>query len=254
MRSFINWNILHRIDKSPKEYIVQRRVSLLNSFLLGYEDLLLQLENEEKLKEKYENILSLDEYARKKYSANNIGTRNFTSIISFTCEGELDFFSQYLNFLKEYEQTYPIQETISYTVRKFSMKVSSQQTEADYSYNTLPNKPNELKEWLKGMRKRYPMYFGNYDISCLRAFLDGYFLSKKEYNIPFTTFDTKVKKFTESIICETLKLTSEFITWDRKYRYDRDWTAWGEISETTAKKILESFWIDLEKFIGEKIE
>ena len=233
MRSFINWDILKRIENSPREFIVQRNVALLNAFLFGYEDFFLQLENEEQLKEKYDSVPSLDEYALNKYCADNIGTRNFKSVISFICEDERNFFSKYLDFLKEYEQKHPIQETVSYTLK---------------------NALCTLKELLAGMRKRYPMYFGNYDISCLRAFLDGYFLCKKEYNIPFTTFDTKVREFTESIICEDLNLTGEFVTWDRLYRYDRDWNAWGRISEITAKEILEKFWIDLEKFTGETID
>jgi len=230
MRDFINWNILQRIENSPKEFIAQRNVALLNAFLYGYEFFFLQLENEEQLKATYDTVPSLDEYARNKYFADNIGTRNYKSIISFTCEDERDFFSKYLGFLKEYEQKYPVQETVAYTLKE---------------------KPLVLKEWLTGMRKRYPMYFDNYDISCLRAFLDGYFLCKKEYAIPFTTFDAKVREFTESITCKALNLTGEFITWDRLYRYDRDWSAWGEMDETTAKKILEEFWIDLEKFTGE---
>ena len=252
MRNFINWNILQRIENSPKEFIVQRNVTLLDAFLLGYEDFFLQLENEEQLKAKYANVPSAEEYARKKYDAGNIGSRNFKSILSFTCEDERDFFDKYFEFLKEYEQKYPVQETVSYILRKTPARLTLQQAEPDFY--TLPERPHVLKELLAGMRKRYLMYFGIYDISCFRAFLDGYFLCKKEYNIPFTTFDIKVKKFTESIICKALKLTGEFVTWDRLYRYDRDWNAWGKIEEAKAKKILEEFWIDLEKFTGETIE
>jgi hypothetical protein len=233
MRSFINWDILQRIENSPKEFIVQRNVALLDAFLFGYEDFLLQLEHEEQLKAKYDTVLSLDEYARKKYSADNIGTRNFKSIIAFTCEDERDFFGKYFDFLKEYEQKYPVQETVSYILRETNC---------------------ELKKLLTGMKNRYPMYFGNYDISYFRAFLDGYFLCKQEFNVPLTTFDTKVRKFTESIICKSLNITGDSVTWDRLYRYDRDWSAWGKTNETTEKEILEEFWKELEKFTGETIE
>lgn len=234
MRSFINWSILQRIENSPTEFIVQRKVSLLSAFLFGYEDFFLCLENEEMLKTKYADIPSIDEYARKKFLADNIGTRNFTSIISFTCEDELDFFQKYLDFLKEYEHKYPIQDSVSYILKEVPQF--------------------EIKEMIEGMRKRYPMYLGNYDISGLRAFLDGYFLCKNDYNIPLTEFDKKIKDFTASIVCESLNLSGEFVTWDRLYRYDRDSSAWGEISDQHGKKILEDFWTDLEKYTGEKIE
>ena len=233
MRSFINWDTLQRIENSPKEFIVQRNVTLLDAFLFGYGDFLLQLENEEQLKAKYDTVLSLDEYARKKYSADNIGTRNFKSIIAFTCEDDRDFFDKYFDFLKEYEQKYPVQETVSYILKETNC---------------------ELKKLLTGMKNRYPMYFGNYDVSCFRAFLDGYFLCKQEFNVPLTTFDTKVRKFTESIICKSLNITGDFVTWDRLYRYDRDWSAWGKTNETTEKEILEEFWKELEKFTDETIE
>lgn len=234
MRDFTNWEILQRIENSPKEFIVQRKVSLLDAFLFGYE-ILLQPETEERLKEEYKDVPSIDEYAIEKYSAKGIGTRNFKSIISFTSEDERDFFYKYLDFLKEYEQKYPIKERISYTLRETPLFIFE-----------------ELL--LKGMRKRYPMYFGDYDISKLRSFLDGYFLCKKEYDIPLTAFETKIRKFTESIICEDLNLSGKFVTWDRLYRYDRDWYAWGEIDDSNAKKILENFWSDLEKFTEETIE
>lgn len=225
---------MQRIENSPKEFIVQREVSMLNAFLFGYEHIYLQLANEEELKAKYTNVPSIEEYTRKKYHADNIGTRNFESIISFTCEGEQDFFYKYFEFLKEYEQKYPIQEAISYRLREIPRF--------------------EIKEMLIGMRKRFPMYFGDYEISKFRAFLDGYFLCKHEYHIPLTTFDTKVKDFTTNIVCENLNLSGEFVTWDRLYRYDRDSSAWGQIDDKNAKKILEDFWTDLEKFTGEKIE
>ncbi|MDR2905121.1 MAG: hypothetical protein LBU73_04105 [Helicobacteraceae bacterium] len=252
MRSFINWDILLRIENSPKEFIIQRNVALLNAFLLGYEGVLLQLENEEQLKAKYDAIPSLEEYARKKYNADNIGTRNFKSIISFTCEDERDFFDKYFDFLKEYEQKFPVQESISYILRETSAELTSEQKKPDYF--TVPERPCTLEEWLIGIMARFPMYFDYYNISYLRAFLDGYFLCKKEYNIPLTTFETKVRKFTEGIICKDLKLTGEFVSWDRLYRFDRNWSTWGEIEEPAAKKILEEFWKELKQFTGETID
>ena len=233
MRNFINWAIIQRIEDSPEKFIVQRKVSLMNSFLFGYENIFLRPENEEHLGEKYKDMPSIDEYARKKYHAEKIGTRNFESVISFSCEDERDFFRNYLDFLKEYEDKFPLDHPILYIPRK-TPKFS-------------------VKELMGGMRRRYSMYFGNYDLSELRAFLDGYFLCKDDYLLSWDQFDTDLKRFTQNIACETLHLTGKFVTWDRKYRYDRDWNAWGSVSEKHAKEILENFWSDLERFTGEKI-
>lgn len=251
MRSFINWDILQRIENSPKDFIVQRDVSLLEAFIMGYEDILLRLGNKDQLEEKYKDVPSINEYVLKKYNADNIGTRNCMSVIQFTCEDEREFFYKYFEFLKEYEQKYPIQETLSYIVSETA--VIQAPTQSEHDYYKIPQKPNILKSWLTAIKNRPGMYFGYNDISCLRAFLDGYFLCKRDYNIPLTMFDTKVREFTDSIICETINLPGEFVTWDRLYRYDRNWTAWGRIEESVAKNILEDFWKDLEKYTGETL-
>jgi len=91
MRTFFNWEILKRIEESPKEYIVHRNVDLISAFLFGYEDILLELKDKKELEEKYINKPSIEDYVITKYNAQNIGTRNIISIISFISENELDF-------------------------------------------------------------------------------------------------------------------------------------------------------------------
>jgi|GEM_PF-3470062 len=98
-----------------------------------------------------------------------------------------------------------------------------------------------LNELFSHMRKRFPMYFGSYSLASLRAFLDGYFLCKKDYQIDLTPFEQKIKFFTNSIICENLEIENEFTTWNRKYSYDRDWKSWRTIDTTKEKEILEVF-------------
>lgn len=254
MRTFFNWEILKRIEKSPKEYIVQRNVDLLSAFLFGYEDILLELKDKKELDEKYIKKPSIEDYAIKKYNAQNIGTRNITSIISFISENELDFYNNHLSLIKEYEAKYPIEETICYIVRQEiqnSKKEYNLET-SSFLENSLTEPIASLDELFPHMRKRFLMYFGSYSLASLRAFLDGYFLCKKDYQIDLTPFEQKIKFFTNSIICENLEIENEFTTWDRKYRYDRDWKSWGTIDTTKEKEILESFWKDMDAFIGEK--
>lgn len=254
MRTFLNWEILKRIEKSPKEYIVQRNVDLLSAFLFGYEDILLELKNKEQLEEKYIKTSSLEDYARLKYNAQNIGTSNFSSIISFYSEDELDFYNNYLSFFKEYEAKHPVQEPISYILRsevKSSKTISNNKNISiePFQYDSLPKFPFSLEKILPHMRKRLPMFFGSYSLAPFRAFLDGYFLCKKDYQIALTPFEQKVKSFTKSIVCGSLGIENEFTTWDRKYRYDRDWKSWGDIDTVKEKDILESFWKDMDAYI-----
>ncbi|MFC4477962.1 hypothetical protein [Flavobacterium chungangensis] len=252
MRTFLNWEILKRIEESPKEYIVQRNVDLLSAFLFGYEDIILELKDKKELEEKYIKMPSIEDYTIKKYNAHHIGTRNITSIISFISENELDFYKNYLSLLKEYEVKYSIEETISYILRqdKKRLKKNPNYEEiSSYSEESLPEKMPSLNELFSHMRKRFPMYFGNYNLAPFRAFLDGYFLCKKDYQIALTPFEQKVKSFTKSIVCGSLEIENEFTTWDRKYRYDRDWKSWGDIDTVKEKDILESFWKDMDAYI-----
>ncbi len=227
MRSFINWEILQRIENSPEKHIVQRKVSLINSFLFGYENIYLKLNEREFLENKYVEFPSLEDYARIKYNAENIGTRNFVSVISYFSEDERDLYCHYFGFLHEYETKFKIEENITWTLNE---------------------KPYfKVKTLLRAIRKRFPMYFGIYDLAEIRAFLDGYFLCKKDYKIPLDAFDIKIKMFTENIVCESLGMTGKFVTWDRKYRYERDWKPWGETEN--GKEIVEAFWTELEQFV-----
>ena len=155
MRSFTNWDILQRIEKSPGEFIGQRKVSLLEAFLLCYERIFLKVENEEFLNEKYKNTPSLEEYARERYHADNIGTRHFRSIISFTSEDERDFFYNYLEFLKVYEKQFPIEEPVRYIIKE--------------------NPAFTFRKLLTAIKHCYRMWFFFYDLADFRAFLDGYF-------------------------------------------------------------------------------
>lgn len=116
MRSFINWEILQQIENSPGDFIVQRKVSLLNSFLFGYEEVCLKLNDKELLEKKYEKVPSLEDYARVKFKADNIGSRCFDSVISYTCEGEHDYYRKYLCFLHEYETHFPTDEVLSWRI------------------------------------------------------------------------------------------------------------------------------------------
>ncbi|MDR2918059.1 MAG: hypothetical protein LBV72_01670 [Tannerella sp.] len=83
---------------------------------------------------------------------------------------------------------------------------------------------------------------------------NGYFRCKTDYHLPLDAFEEKIKNFTQNIRCESLNLTGDFVTWDRLYRYDRNWSSWGQIEEQSGKEMVEHFWIDLEKFIGETLE
>jgi len=255
MRTFLNWEILKRIEQSPKEYIIQRNVDIMGAFLYGYERILLKLKNKEELERKYIQMPSIEDYALKKYNAHNIGTRNFTSIISFISEDELDFYNNYISFLKEYETKYPVEETICYILRSEvkSSENKRKQTSTEPIDHISLAEHSFLKEILPHMRKRFLMHFGKYSLASLRAFIDGYFLCKEDYKISLTSFEQKIKSFIESIICENLILENEFTTWDRKYRYNLDWNSWGYIDTTREKEILESFWKDIEEYIGETI-
>jgi hypothetical protein len=233
MRDFNNLYLIKKIENSPSDYIIQRKVNLLDSFLFGYEDILLKLKNIETLKNKYKNIPSMDEYAKEKYNGGNIGTRNYKTILKYNCENELEYFDSYLQFIEEYESKYSLEEDIEFIIND----------RPEYT----------LKNMLDGMKKRFPMYFDNYDLESFRAFFDGYVRCKNDYNIKLYDFENKIIKFIGGIKCDIIDMEGKNITWDRKYRYNMYWDSWGQINEKQGKEIINKFFEELENSTGEAI-
>jgi hypothetical protein len=108
-----------------------------------------------------------------------------------------------------------------------------------------------LKNMLSGMKKRFPMYFGSYDLENFRAFFDGYIRCKKDYNIELDDFENKIVKFVAGIKCNLLDMEGKHVTWDRKYRYNLDWDSWGQINEKQGKEIIDKFFEELGNNTGE---
>jgi hypothetical protein len=225
MRDFNNLNLIERIRLNPKDFIVQRKVDLLDAFILGYEHILLKIKDIEILKDKHKNMPSMQEYAQKIYNG-NIGSRNFKSILEYNCENELEYYHKYIKFIKDYESKYPLKSNLEYII------------EQQY----------ELKDVLNKMRARYPMYFNNYNLENFRAFFDGYMTCKQENNLETDSFEYKIITFLKNINCEMLAIEDKNITWDRKYTYNKSFS-----SLEGNKEIINQFFDDLEKNTGEKI-
>ena len=226
MRDFYNLSLLMKIENNPSDYIIHRKVSLLDAYTFGYEHILLRIKDFGILKNKYKDIPSIEEYARKKYNGQYIGSRNFRSILLYNCENELEYYNKYIQFINEYESKYILENDIEYII------------EPQY----------ELKDVLNGMKKRFPMYFGNYNLENFRAFFDGYIKCKKENNLKMDDFECKIINFIKDIKCEIIEMEGKNITWDRKYIYNKSFDALD-----CNKNIINSFFNDLEKNIGYKI-
>lgn len=233
MRDFNNLCLIQKIENNPHEYIIQRKVDLLDSFLLGYKEILLIIKDIDILRNKYKNVPSMQEYAMKEYNVKNIGSRNFKSLIKYNCENELEYYNNYLCFIKKYEVKYLLNDNVEYVIDR--------------------NPRKNLKDVLSSIKKRFPMYFGNYDLENLRAYIDGYIKCKGDYDIKFTDFEQKIILFLTGISCEIIEMEGKNITWDRKYRYNKYWDSWGQIIENQSKEIIDNFFEDLGNGIGEKI-
>ncbi|MHC6202950.1 hypothetical protein ACYULU_07130 [Breznakiellaceae bacterium SP9] len=229
MRDFNNLDLLVKIENNPSDYIIQRKVSLLDSYLFAY-DSIIKIKDLEIFEMKYKSIPSMQEYAIEKYNGKNIGTRNFKSIIAYNCENELEYYSKYLQFIKEYEEKYLLEDVIVYIANE--------------------NKKYSLKDIINNMQKRFPAYFGNYDLENFRAFFDGYIKCKEDYKIETDEYENSIIRFIKNIKCTILDMEGKHITWDRKYRYNKDWNSWGQIDGNIGKEIINKFFEDLRKYIG----
>lgn len=228
MRDFFNWSILQRIENEPLRYLKQRNFGQLSAFLHGYETYLLKLANYENLCQEYANYPSIIKFVLTKYQIPYIGSRHFSSIIALYCEDERELFERYFAILHEYETTYPIQTKPQYVidVQNFS-----------------------LKNRLQLIRLRPAMFFSSCELACLRAFIDGYFCCLADYQIPLTEYEKALQVFLATIQSDYhIDTKHEQISWDRLYRFDRDWRAWGNGDNNF--DVMEKFFSDLDTAIG----
>ena len=100
----------------------------------------------------------------------------------------------------EYEANYPIDEI-------------------QYSYNLKENLEMDFKQNLKQILKR-PGMFGMFNISYLRAYIDGHFSFKKKYNLNLSRVEQNLLEFVDYWKSQTNE-SRPFETWDRPFRFKR---------------------------------
>ena len=124
------------------------------------------------LKNKYKNMPSMGEYAMRKFRKRYIPSTGFEYFIKANNTNELDYYHKYIQFVKEYEQKYLMENNVEYVI------------------NHKPELP--FRNILGNMKKRWAMYLGGYNLENIRAFFDGYIRCKYDYGIRIDDFENKM--------------------------------------------------------------
>lgn len=201
MRSFNNLKLINEIRNNPFETIGQRDFSVLESYMLGYNSFL-ELDLDDNLELKVKDISSIEDF-----TANEVGVEHnqrtvfFDFYVGLVSETKKDMLLNYYDFIDKYEKTYPIDES------EYEFKLNK------FAHNY------DLKKNLKIFFSR-PHIVNSSNLSDFRAYLDGYFKAKSDFNIDLSPYEKELVNFIDYWKGKVNK-SLEFDTWDRPFRFER---------------------------------
>lgn len=231
MRTIHNLDLLEEVIKNPYGTIGQRSFKLYKSFSSPY-DRFTKVHFDEHIESTVENMPSMEEYVTNQIGENNVRTVLFDYYMGWFAEDTRELFELCIEKIKEYEKTHPLDRN-------------------SYLFRLRPDTGNlDLRKHLKHMILRPGMY-GFDGFAGMRAYLDGYFKFKSQYQLHLSEYETKLLSFIEywkaKVNQETL-----FETWDRPFRLELMGTT--DFSRPSLSWEFERFEIILEEELAMKLE
>ena len=179
--------------------IGQRNYGLFKCYSMAF-DWGLDLVYDDSTEKLAEQMPSIEEFVTNQLGENNNRTVRFDYYIGWNSEDQRELFERCFQKILEYENAFPI-------------------LEKDYSFKLKTQLKMDLKGNLKHIFMRPGMY-GMENLSHLRAYLDGYFRFKKDYNLTLSETDRKIIDFIKDWKGKVNK-NREFETWDRPFRLEK---------------------------------
>ena len=217
MRTFHHLKLIEEIAADPRKILGQRSYSLMESFLTPYR-LFLEVAYNAELEQEITETPSIEEFVALEFNEEHNRTLRFDFYLGLIAEDQRELLELAIDRIKRYETIHPLSQ------HHYVFKVKG-----DYSLDL-------RNTWLKGIFNR-PMMYGIWGFAHLRAFLDGYFRMKTDYNIPLSEYEAKLVRFIERWK-EQVNPERTFETWERVFLF-------AEIGTTT---FTHSFNYELERF------
>lgn len=199
MRTFHNLDILEKVLKDPYGTIGQRNYSLFKSYCLAF-DWYTDVQVDDSIKFIVEGMPTIEEFVTTQIGENNLRTVLFDYYIGWKSEDSREHFELCLRKIKEYENEFPV------APMKYSYKLKQDIESLD------------LRKNLKYFLYRSQM-FGFNGLAGLRAFLDGYFKFKNQYQLELSEYESQLYNFI-AFWKNKVKKDLPFETWDRPFRLE----------------------------------
>ena len=171
----------------------------MRSYITPYEQFL-TIEFAPELEKEITEMPNIEEYVSTELEEEFVGAVRFDYYLGLMAEDEKQLLELAIDYIRKYETVYPLSR---------------------HHYNFKCNAPNvDLRNtWLKAMFMRPGMY-GIENLACLRAFLDGYFRMKAEYQLPVSEYEEKLLEFIGYWKART-NPQLPFDTWERAFAYEK---------------------------------
>lgn len=200
MRTFHNLDLIKEITQDPFRTIGQRKYSLFKAYTASFV-WYTEVQIDENIKSITDSMPTIEEYVTNQIGENNLRTVLFDYYIGWISEDSRELFDLCINKINEYENIHKVDKN------KYFFKLKPYAKQLD------------LKTNLKHMFHRPGMY-GFEGLSGLRAFLDGYFKFKEQYNLNLSEYESRLSKFIEYWKSKVNK-EIPFETWDRPFRLEK---------------------------------
>lgn len=201
MKTIFDRILIQRIHENPIKIIGQRDHRAFEAYCMPF-DHYRTIKNKELIEDSLIRYPSIREEIEQEFNI-KLGTRRWTAPLRYISEDERDLYTKSINYMLDYDEKYSINIAPAYIIKTDRLSLPS---------------------ILGCIGYRFRMYINGAELAYLRAFIDGYYDLKNQYNLPLTTFEMKLFK----LIDNYRKLDqSNFKTWDRNYRWQWDFQSYG---------------------------
>lgn len=200
MRTFHNIDLIEKVKANPFNFLGQREFKLVQSFLMPIEGAT-EPKISDKAISKAMSYPSMREHIVDKYDFFDTKyTVQWTWAIGFQVENQQELLDRYFDSIFEYEELYPID-------RK------------NYEINCIAKSNLDITNTIRILCEK-PYLFGTSSLAEIRAYIEGHFWLKANYNLELTKNEKRLIVFINHWRNKTNE-TLKFDTWERVIMKDR---------------------------------
>jgi hypothetical protein len=199
MKTILYTDIIESITKNPSKTIGQRSFPLFQAYLIPFDCFCeFEIPNDDYVELK--KYPSLEEYVEVIYKHKLGGSEHWTTPLQLYTEDNRSLYEEASSFILDYNKKFP----------------NPQKEHYSYCFKKNITVELDLKDSIGHIAYRPSMFFNSKSLSCLRAYIDGYFDMKKKLGLNITEFESKLISFIKKFKGQK---KGAFNTWDRNFSH-----------------------------------